>query len=78
MKAYLSDVGLDVTESGFPENDSIVGQRDVNGFHQELIIDLDLFNKDGTIKEIKDKKALEKAITFTSKFKTPDVDDLPF
>lgn len=78
MKAYLSDVGFDVTESGFPENDSIVGQRDVNGFHQELIIDLDLFNKDGTIKEIKDKKALEKAITFTSKFKTPDVDDLPF
>lgn len=78
LKSYLTDIGFTVSEIGFPEEDTICAQRNVNSYHQELKIDLSLFDANGVIKEIKDRKLLEQSIHFVNNFESTDDNDLPF
>lgn len=76
--AYLNDLGFSISETGFPENDTINAVRDINNYRQTLSISLDLFSSDGLILEIRDRKILEKAITYSNTFIGNDDNDLPF
>lgn len=78
LKSYLTDIGFSVSEIGFPEDDTICAQRDVNSYHQELKIDLSLFDSNGVVKETKDRKLLEQSIKFTNSFISVSDNDLPF
>ena len=75
---YLMDMGFSVTDYGFPEEDTILAKRNKDNYTQELTISLDLFTPEGKIKEIRDRKVLEKSISFTNKIIPVDDNDLPF
>lgn len=76
--AYLNDLGFTTSETGFPENDTILAVREINNYKQTLSISLELFSSDGIIQELRERKILEKAITYNNTFISNDYNDLPF
>lgn len=76
--AYLNDLGFTISEIEFPENDTIKAIREINNYRQTLSISLELFSSEGIIQEIRDRKILDKAITFDNSFIDDKDFDLPF
>lgn len=77
--SYLNDLGFSVTpDYGFPEGEVVMAKRNANNYMQELQISLDLFELDGGIKDIRDRKILEKDIVLTNTLISANDNDLPF
>ena len=61
---------------GFPFED-LVFSKCIDGYKYTLKIDSNVFSSNGEINDIRDRKELDRYITYTSKL-IPQEDDLPF
>jgi hypothetical protein len=75
IKEYLIDLGYSC-DDGFPFEDLLFAKIN-NDYKYTLKLDINLFNSDGSINDIRDRKELENYVTFTSELLQKD-DDLPF
>lgn len=75
IKEYLIDLGYSC-DDGFPFEDLLFVKIN-NNYKYTLKLDINLFNSDGSINDIRDRKELENYVTFTSVLLQKD-DDLPF
>ena len=76
LKQYLFDLGFTFSEEGFPFED-LVFSKCIDGYKYTLKIDSNVFSSNGEINDIRDRKELDRYITYTSKL-IPQEDDLPF
>lgn len=75
IKEYLIDLGYSC-DDGFPFEDLLFVKIN-NDYKYTLKLDINLFNSDGSLNDIRDRKELENYVTFTSELLQKD-DDLPF
>lgn len=76
LKQYLFDLCFTFSEEGFPFED-LVFSKCIDGYKYTLKIDSNVFSSNGEINDIRDRKELDRYITYTSKL-IPQEDDLPF
>ena len=77
LSTFLKDIGFQVSEEGFPFNVELTAKRTVDNYIQTLKV-LDVFEEDGSLKDIKDKRYLEEKISLVSEYCNPSDEDFPF